>query len=158
MLVESKYFDEEKEAAAKRAEKRREKRKEAEVNKAVAAEQRKRKRAEVPGEDGDESIARSRLRPDQAAASVAESSQAVHNIPVMSECEKLRIEYKSSQAAAAKAAAAAAKSKSKKGDGELSPELDNLVNAATRPFKCYRTPIQAYYENDRAGVLILQLP
>lgn len=82
MLVESKYFDEEKEAAAKRAEKRREKRKEAEVNKAVAAEQRKRKRAEDPGEDGDESIARSRLRPDQAAASVAESSQAVHNIPV----------------------------------------------------------------------------
>ncbi|OJT09442.1 hypothetical protein TRAPUB_13660 [Trametes pubescens] len=150
VLVESKYFDEEKEMAAKRAEKRREKRKEAEVNKAVAAEQRKRKRAEGPGEDGDESTSRSRLRPDQAAASAAESSDAVHNIAVMSECEKLRVEYKSSQAAAAKAAAAAAKSKSKKGDIELSPELDNLVNAATRPFKCYRTPIQAYYENDRA--------
>ncbi|KAJ3000921.1 hypothetical protein NUW54_g6708 [Trametes sanguinea] len=28
-------------------------------------------------------------------------------------------------------------------------EMDCLINAATRPFKCYRKPISAFYENDR---------
>ncbi|KAH9831739.1 P-loop containing nucleoside triphosphate hydrolase protein [Rhodofomes roseus] len=34
---------------------------------------------------------------------------------------------------------------------QLSPELDALVNAATRPFRCYRAPIMAYYRNDQIG-------
>lgn len=40
--------------------------------------------------------------------------------------------------------------KKKAGEEEvLSPELDTLVNAATRPVKCYRAPVMAYYGNDR---------
>lgn len=36
------------------------------------------------------------------------------------------------------------------------PEIDNLVNAATRPFGCYRIPINAYYRNDTRGIAILR--
>ena len=39
---------------------------------------------------------------------------------------------------------------------ELAPELDSLVNAASRPFKCYRKPIIAFYENDTLGESLLQ--
>ncbi|OJT02516.1 ATP-dependent DNA helicase Q-like 1 [Trametes pubescens] len=160
IIAEPKHFDEEKEAASKRAEKRAEKRKETEVKKAVAAEQRKRKRAEDPGEEVESGRASgSRLRPDQAVDNTAGatdngSSGAVTAVPVMSECEKLRIEFKSSQAKAAKPGT----SKAKKGEsGMLSPELDNMVNAATRSFRCYRIPVQAYYENDRVGKSIQRL-
>ncbi|KAI0685473.1 P-loop containing nucleoside triphosphate hydrolase protein [Cytidiella melzeri] len=33
----------------------------------------------------------------------------------------------------------------------IMPEMDNLINAATRPFQCYRVPVAAYYQNDRRG-------
>ena len=33
----------------------------------------------------------------------------------------------------------------------ISVEMDNLVNAGTRPFKCHRAPITALYANDRFG-------
>lgn len=160
IIAEPKHFDEEKEAAIKRAEKRKEKRKETEVKKAVAAEQRKRKRAEDPGEEVESGRASgSRLRPDQAVDITAGTSEngpsgAVAAAPVMSEYEKLRVEFKSSQAKAAKPGASKAK---KVESGVLSPELDNVVNAATRSFRCYRIPVQAYYENDRAGKSIQQL-
>lgn len=48
------------------------------------------------------------------------------------------------------------KKKAGKEDG-LSPELDAFVNAATRPFKCYRAPIMAYYGNDLISRLVLAL-
>lgn len=39
--------------------------------------------------------------------------------------------------------------------GALGAEMDNLVNAnsSTRKIGCYRLPIKAYFENDRAGRL-----
>lgn len=37
----------------------------------------------------------------------------------------------------------------KKDNVDISPEIDNLINAATRPFNCYRKSIYAYYENDK---------
>lgn len=33
---------------------------------------------------------------------------------------------------------------------ELSPEMDNLVNARTRPHRCYKVPITAYFKNHQA--------
>ncbi|KAH9929411.1 P-loop containing nucleoside triphosphate hydrolase protein [Fomitopsis serialis] len=39
---------------------------------------------------------------------------------------------------------------------ELSAELDALVNAATRPHRCYRAPIMAYYRNDQIGTCLLE--
>ena len=42
-------------------------------------------------------------------------------------------------------------------DEEVSPELDAFVNAATRPFKCYRAPIMAYFGNDQIGKFVLAL-
>ncbi|KAL6308381.1 P-loop containing nucleoside triphosphate hydrolase protein [Sparassis latifolia] len=34
---------------------------------------------------------------------------------------------------------------------EISPVMDDMVNAKTRPFRCYRLPVMAYYGNDGIG-------
>ncbi|KAI0704919.1 hypothetical protein BC835DRAFT_1410257 [Cytidiella melzeri] len=39
---------------------------------------------------------------------------------------------------------------------DIDPEMDNLINAPTRPFRCYRVPIMAFYQNDRRVLNHLQ--
>ncbi|KAH9914882.1 P-loop containing nucleoside triphosphate hydrolase protein [Epithele typhae] len=63
--------------------------------------------------------------------------------------EALRVAYVQTHTALA---APARKRKGAFSATPLSPELDNFVNAATRPFKCHRMPVMAYYENDRIGL------
>ncbi|KAI0674174.1 P-loop containing nucleoside triphosphate hydrolase protein [Trametes maxima] len=149
LLAEPKYFDEERAAAEKRAEARAEKRKEGELKKATAAEQRKRKRAE--GET-DETTGDSRpaVRPRVGADSPVTSDSVEPRTSNVSKYEQLQIMYKTSRRETEDTAPK--KRKATTESAALSPELDSLVNAATRPFKCYRVPITAYYENDRAGV------
>ena len=43
-------------------------------------------------------------------------------------------------------------------EDKMSPEMDALINAATRPFRCYRAPIMAFYKNDKTGMLCPYLP
>ena len=73
----------------------------------------------------------------------------------LTEFEKLRVIYKQSEREQRRTAVASKKSKKSNATAQagagLAPELDNLVNAATRGFQCYRKPIMAYYENDRLG-------
>lgn len=154
VLVEPKYFDEEKAAAAQRAEQRSAKRKEGELRKAVAAEQGKRKRAEDQTEGGETSAARPATRrrteaPEETVDTAPSNAAPMATLPVLSECERLRIEYKTSEDAKSKKTPG--KSKKTEGSATLSPELDNMVNAGSRQHKCFRAPIFAFYENDRVG-------
>ncbi|KAI0669881.1 P-loop containing nucleoside triphosphate hydrolase protein [Trametes maxima] len=144
LLAEPKYFDEEKAAAEKRAEARAEKRKEGELIKATTAEQRKRKHAEDETEEstGDK---RPSVRQRMADGQV-DSESAGLQMPELSQYEQLRIAYKTSWREAE-----TVPRKRVTESAVLSPELDNLVNVATRPFKCFRVPITAYYENDRVA-------
>ncbi|KAI0631312.1 P-loop containing nucleoside triphosphate hydrolase protein [Trametes polyzona] len=136
ILVEGKYFDEEKAAAAKRAEKRAEKRLEADKQKAVVAEQRKRHtqdpaRSERPTN-------RPRMDETGVEAGGPSSDVAAVSAPAApSTYERLRVEYKLFQAAASPTNSGRV-SRMKKADTDtLTPELDNLVNAGTRAFRCY---------------------
>ncbi|KAH9886764.1 P-loop containing nucleoside triphosphate hydrolase protein [Cubamyces lactineus] len=83
----------------------------------------------------------------QASVEHGSSSQAARAVLQLSEYEQLRVFFKTE-------AANAQSTKTKKvkvpvGGTELPAELDSLVNAATRAFKCYCFPINAFYENDK---------
>lgn len=47
------------------------------------------------------------------------------------------------------------RSKGRLGVEELPPELDNLVNAPTRPHRCYRAPVTSYFKNHQASTPFL---
>ncbi|KAI0741660.1 P-loop containing nucleoside triphosphate hydrolase protein [Daedaleopsis nitida] len=167
LFVEPKYFDEKKEAAAQRAEKR----KETMARKAMEREAGKRKRGEETG-DPAEGRRRKRVRGGQGDGSLitappsprtvsthvngdsdalVQDDQAAEPVPAeLSEYEQLRVSYRVSQKDGGALKKGGRKGKS---DGvelsKITPEIDHLINAGTRPFKCYRKPINAYYENDR---------
>ena len=71
----------------------------------------------------------------------------------MSPFEQLRVEFKVASTARWFRRGQSQKKKRKGADTDekMGMEMDNLVNAATRPFKCYRAPITVYYENDQFG-------
>ena len=75
----------------------------------------------------------------------------------MSQYEELRIQFQVSAPKVAQSSRKAGKGGSK-AEVSIGPELDNIINAATRPFKCYRVPITAFYENDRTSKLCSYLP
>ncbi|KAI0635614.1 P-loop containing nucleoside triphosphate hydrolase protein [Trametes polyzona] len=182
LFVESKYFDDEKEQAAARAQKRQA----AVASKAARKEANKRKRAgtvesqadayprrpeqkktctgesalAVPGvaESLPDSIARG-MRPGAALGTWADSSptagSAAHSggpVLELTEYEHLQVSYAQSHAVQ-RVENGGGKGGRKAGKDTtcqtLTPELDNLINAASRSIKCYRKPITAFYENDR---------
>ncbi|KAI0688583.1 P-loop containing nucleoside triphosphate hydrolase protein [Cerioporus squamosus] len=161
LFVDAKYFDEEREAAAERAAKRKEK----DAKKAAEAEKNKRKRLEGAPEEGrskkrarrgneltDGGVAQHVRGSDgaQAAAGPSASDSTPPGQGDLSAFEQLRVLYRQDS----RKDQEERRGKSKKGTAAtetLAPEVDSLVNAATRAhIKCYRKPITAYYENDRA--------
>ncbi len=163
ILVDAKHYDEEKDLAEGRAQKRIE----AAAKKAQEKEHTSRKRAAtVTSDNGSKGRAAPRRRTDNVAnlptdrlpshtrtVPVPRSSAAAPRAP-LSKYEVLRVAF--SKAAAESAQVNPSGSGSKKAlnsTAELSPELDSVVNAGQREYKCYRAPIMAYYENDRIGTL-----
>lgn len=69
-------------------------------------------------------------------------------------CERLRVEYKL-KAPRAKSGQDTIQNQPKKSDEDLDPELDSLINAEFREYKCYRIPVMSFYENDRIGTFII---
>ena len=163
MFVEAKYFDEEKEAAEQRAEKRRE----ASARKAAEKETRKRKHGKSSTEQERTSCNKrprtnsTATNPDsdvsprtRGSGSSSSASPGMDPLAELSEYERIRVEYQ--QSVQAQRAAAHMKKKGKlEVSAVLPPEVDAVVNAATRQFKCYRKPIAAFYENDRIGENII---
>lgn len=142
LIVEGKLFDEAKAAAEERAKKKRD----TAERKAVEREQGKRKRAESASLTAVVSRRRVGSRADQTAPPSVRITAAP-----MSKYEELRVEFKLSSPKANPST----KKHGKGGDkvDVVGPELDNIINAASRPFKCYRAPITAFYENDRTSKL-----
>ncbi|KAJ3476192.1 hypothetical protein NLI96_g11327 [Meripilus lineatus] len=153
LLVEAKFFDDEKVKAAERMAKRAEKASE----KVAEKEKRKRKR----GGDTEESRKRARTSREgtqentdptveepveEAVLSIEEPVEEA----VLSTCEQLRVEYRARTVTVQSARLLRARPQKKGPKPEdLAPELDNLINADCRSFRCFRVPIMAYYENDR---------
>ncbi|KAI0636166.1 P-loop containing nucleoside triphosphate hydrolase protein [Trametes polyzona] len=152
LFVDSKYFDEEKEAARKRAEKRRA----AEELKAVEQVSRKRKRT-TGEEDG------SCAAPSEAGSRVTILEEAsdlermeAHPDVSFSDVDRLRVFFQTSGASRPAQVRKKARGRSTAGteDGDeerLDAELDCLINAGSRHFRCYRKPVTAYFENDRVS-------
>lgn len=70
----------------------------------------------------------------------------------LSELEGLRVLYSASGRSTTVNTLGGKKAKkTNTGDetSKISPEMDCLINAGTRAYKCYRKPIAAFYENDR---------
>ncbi len=157
LFVNAKYFDDEKEAAIKRAEKR----KESAAKKAAEKEAEKRKRTDEGS--GRASKSRRAHRQNDVTENLRDESElavrpsrSVGLLEQLSEYERLRVEYK--QVVRARQVAEVQKKRARTAaiTESLAPELDHLVNAATRPTKCYRKPIMAYYENDRLSMCCLR--
>ncbi|CDO76692.1 hypothetical protein BN946_scf184975.g1 [Trametes cinnabarina] len=166
LLVDAKYFDEEKEAARKRVEKRRE----AAIARAERTESGKRAR-------GDEGVqqeqqpggSRKRARPEESRASrdsprgesggkdTRTVSKQASETSRLTEYETLRVSYRTGHQKLEANAGGGKKARRADDDGSnvaLDMEMDCLVNAATRVFRCYRKPITAFYENDRLSKAI----
>lgn len=156
LFAEDKYFDDAKEKARQAAEARQKAREE----KASNAEKRKREQAETRAQKRARPSAPSpaeALRPitnnidsESATTTIVQSGLATTR-PSLSVHEALRIEYAQTED---KEKDTAHRNQTKSADGvpNIAPEMDNLINAATREFGCYRVPINAYYENDRRGM------
>ncbi|KAI0756195.1 P-loop containing nucleoside triphosphate hydrolase protein, partial [Daedaleopsis nitida] len=153
VLVDSKHFEEEQEAAEQRAQKR----KATEAERATAKEQTKRRRTDNGAAGGDAGGVGSRrhrasiLQPRAAVQPTAVPSTNGQDASPLSKYERLRVEYRLAQprdrgkVELQKKTSAAAGSNS----DMLAPELVNLVNAHRRAFHCYRVPIVAYYDTDQ---------
>lgn len=61
--------------------------------------------------------------------------------------EQLRVEFE--RRTSSKVPPTQGKKRKTDEDEEVSVEMDSLINASSRSFKCYRAPIQAFYKNDR---------
>ncbi|KAI0699968.1 P-loop containing nucleoside triphosphate hydrolase protein [Cytidiella melzeri] len=68
------------------------------------------------------------------------------NNSVLSVYKSLRVEYYQSAAGISAKHVTSGKTSHHVG---IVPEMDNLINASTRPFRCYRVPIMAFYQNNR---------
>ncbi|CDO72245.1 hypothetical protein BN946_scf184970.g97 [Trametes cinnabarina] len=145
LFADAKYFDEEREAARKRAEKRRQ----AALARAERVESGKRKRIENAQTGSEELREAKRSRADEqvptglGAARVQHSdvSQVADLSEGLSEYDKLRVSYKTGQSHEETASQAAKKGKKGGGASRSSTvvvELDCLINAATRAFRCYQ--------------------
>lgn len=145
LFVEAKYFDEEKEKAAENAAKRAEKASE------KAAEREKRKRKQ--GENQEGARKRARTSGGDAPATTVPASEGPVEKPELSPCEQLRVEYR--KVAQIRSASRRQSMQPQKGGNkpnEIAPEIDNLINADRRGFRCFRVPIMAYFENDHVKV------
>ncbi|KAI1787586.1 P-loop containing nucleoside triphosphate hydrolase protein [Ganoderma leucocontextum] len=141
LFVDAKHFDDEKIEAAKRKEKAEQKALEEEVGKRARGDGNLKA---SQGHGADDVIAR-RTDTDRAVIAHATSNGTG---PELTACEKLRVLYKQ---AMAKSCEQRGRTKKTGVEGQLGPEMDILVNAGTRAgLGCYRVPIMAYFENDRA--------
>ena len=151
LLVESKYFDDEK----AKAEERDRKKDERLLKKAAEKEQGKRKR----GESTTTYPASTRQRLDVPLPSSPLASTVYPGLSrggpsaggELSKFEQLRVDFKVASSAPDPASQKKKKGKQAEKSEGMSVEMDNLVNAGTRPFKCHRAPITALYANDRFG-------
>ncbi len=164
-FAESRYFDDEKAQAKVRAETRISEA----AKKAEERELGKRKRGPKAGAIGPV-VKRTRRNSDAVIASGSGSglglseTRAEQTPPVamstpaaMSDFEALRVTFSQARKVLKQGhASGSGKSKKKAADmiEELDPELDNLINAATRIIQCYRKVITAYYDNDRVGKVL----
>lgn len=179
LLVEPKFFDEEKEKAKTRVEKRAVKRMAAELTKegpskrartvtaqtaappASAAQSSSVDAVPVSNQDLERSVESAAEGNDEAETEASRGISQEQAPSGMSELNVAPTPARVIDIAALRADIEAARvvqtSVKKKGPkkaqdtGELAPELDALINAVTRPFRCYRTPITAFYGNDRIG-------
>ncbi|KAI1784996.1 P-loop containing nucleoside triphosphate hydrolase protein [Ganoderma leucocontextum] len=145
LIVEAKYFDEQRAAAEERTRKKDER----ELKKATDREQGKRKRAESASTHT--ASTRRRLEPPAPALPAAESLVASGEPSVdgeLSQFELLRVEFKVASGGSGTASHKKKGKQAEKSEG-MGVEMDNLVNAGTRPFRCHRAPITALYANDR---------
>ncbi|PIL23292.1 transporter [Ganoderma sinense ZZ0214-1] len=175
LIVESKYFDAEKSVAEQNEKKKKDK----QLQTVTRNEQGKRKRSESTSAPGVASTRRrlqpegtggslptgvaSEIAPattpvaqqafgspDSPEAATTVGSGVTSVAQDLSTFERLRVEFKVASAAApGDGQSQKKKTKGAKQDEKMGVEMDNLVNAAMRPFKCYRAPVTAYYENDR---------
>ncbi|KAI0682720.1 P-loop containing nucleoside triphosphate hydrolase protein [Cytidiella melzeri] len=134
LFAESKYFDNTRAKAAQAAEVKN-RVKEARANE---AETRKRTLTELNADSTN------RLCADNLPAPAATATNG--NNGVLSVYESLRVEYYQSAAGISAKHVTSGKTSHHVG---IVPEMDNLINASTRPFCCYRVPIMAFYQNDR---------
>lgn len=149
LFAESKYFDDEKEKAAKAAEARAAKA----ATKAAGSEKAKRSRE---ASDVGETAASKRQRGDQSTAesigqtasslppTAAESLRA-SDADSLTIYEQLRLKYRAQVMPSSIVPVPPVVTTS----SEPRPEMDAFINAATRTGCCFRLPIMAYYENDR---------
>ncbi|KAI0689288.1 P-loop containing nucleoside triphosphate hydrolase protein [Cytidiella melzeri] len=140
LFAEGKHFDDMKEKAALAAEAK----KKAQEARASEAEKRKR------GLNAAGSRKRARTDNSPALPPSTDNNEERNSLAVidsLSVHEELRVQYRQSLADQKQK-----QSKTKKIAGntaQLPPGIDNIINAATRPFNCHRVPIAAYYQNDR---------
>ena len=144
LFAENKYFDEAKERAAKAAEARRK------VHQEKASRIEKRKRDSI----NNTTHQKRRHVNTESSSPAANACAMLSNVPAQSEVaqlsifEDLRIRYTTESTAGA-LGSDSVKTLKPENTLQIGPEMDNLINAATRPFQCFRTPVTAYYENDR---------
>lgn len=162
LFAESKYFDEEKEKAAKAAEARAAKA----ATKAVDSE--KGKRSREASDIGDATASkRQRVSGDQSTAESHGVGQTASNSPPtvtesprtsdaasLTVYEQLRIKYRAHSMVGSVAPTQLVVTPS----SEPRPEMDAFINAATRTGCCFRLPIMAYYENDRRSKYSSNVP
>ncbi|KAF7792564.1 hypothetical protein EIP86_003605 [Pleurotus ostreatoroseus] len=140
LFVEDKYCDDVKALAAQRAEERKKK----QLKRTEEKEQAKRKRDDDESDRGRRKRARGGDREPSSTTSPSNSVEAPRPVETpLSVYESLRVDFTT------QARQKTITKKRKSSSEELSPEMDNLVNARWREFKCYRAPIMAFYENDR---------
>ncbi|KAH9929414.1 P-loop containing nucleoside triphosphate hydrolase protein [Fomitopsis serialis] len=174
LLVDGRYFDEEKEkkqrAAEKAAEKAAKKRKA--VNDPAQKPTKRARTNDTPGtsaatatssitnieqqrEAASETESADATRPpaggvseDQGRGSSQEPPQRGAGVGSQVDLASLRADIEAARLSSRQGGARKGK-KTDQETSELSAELDALVNAATRPHRCYRAPIMAYYRNDQ---------
>ena len=69
----------------------------------------------------------------------------------LSKFEQLRVDFKTTSSGLDTGSQKKKKGKQAEWSEGMSVEMENLVNAGTRPFKCHHAPITALYVNDRFG-------
>lgn len=175
LLAESKYFDDEIATARKRVKKRGEAKKRNAQEKELGKRQRgmdgrrgaaaKRARADGPGmepnvleSDSDNSDDPSVSDGPNNYNSTDELFQEAPDEQMdldrggdLSVCESLRVLFCQARLVIKSKGKWKGKRSADELEAPIAPELDNLINAASRSFKCYRKVIMAYYENDRIG-------
>ncbi|KAH9833451.1 P-loop containing nucleoside triphosphate hydrolase protein [Rhodofomes roseus] len=107
--------------------------------------------ARIPDAHSDRDVVENPVRPEQPAGSDARQKSPLNDVtihthnttPALQDLAMLRLEFRSEEKPKTQQAA------KRTAEDLLTPEMDAFINAGTRPFKCHRKPIMAFYANDK---------